>query len=106
MTQNNNMKDSKIYAFKNFYPNLLVKKITFVYRQKEPYNHPALGLWWNLNTGIGITNKPQVLKHLMIGLNLFNHITWLEFTYLKKTSKPQKLTTNNLNNYLKNNAEK
>lgn len=95
------MKESKLYAFKKFYPKFLVKKITFVYRQKEFYHHPALGIWWELNTGIGVANKPLVLKHLMIGLNLINHTTWLEFTYLKKTKKPQKLTTTNLNKYLK-----
>jgi len=97
------MKESKIFILKRFYPPLFFKKILFVYREKEFYSHYALGLWWEMNTGIGISNKPLVIKHFMIGLNLFKHTTWFEFTYFKKVKKPVKgLVTNDPEKYLKN----
>lgn len=98
------MRESKIFCIKNFYPYkwTKIKKINFVYREKEFYNHPAIGIWWNKNRGIGIKDKPLEFTYIMIGLNLINHTTWLEFTYLKKLKKKATgLVTSNPDSYIK-----
>jgi hypothetical protein len=96
------MKESKIFILKRFYPPLFFKKILFVYREKESYSHSAIGIWWRVNTGIGIKDKPLVIKSLMIGLNLINHTTWFELTYYKKVKTPVKgLVTSDPDKYLK-----
>lgn len=98
------MKESKIFVLKHFYPFTWtkIKKINFVYREKESYSHSAIGIWWNKSTGIGIKDKPLEFRYLMIGLNLIKHTTWLEFTYLKKLKKKATgLVTSKPDSYIK-----
>jgi hypothetical protein len=98
------MKESRIFILKKFFPPswLRIKKIDFVYREKEFYQEYSFGLWWNKYDGVGIKNKPLRFVHLMIGLHLINHVTWFEFTYYRKCKNISKsLVISNPEKYLK-----
>ena len=98
------MRESRVFILKKFFPPIWVriKKITFVYREKELYEHSSLGLWWKKYKGIGIKDKPLHFVHLMIGLHLIKHVTWFEFTYYGKSNGSSKgLVTSKPDEYLK-----
>jgi hypothetical protein len=98
------MRESRVFILKKYFPPIWVriKKITFVYREKELYEHSSLGLWWKKDKGIGIKDEPLHFVHLMIGLHLIKHVTWFEFTYYKKVKTPVKgLVTSDPDKYLK-----
>jgi hypothetical protein len=98
------MEEAKIYQLRKIYPPVLIRKITWVFRDKEFYQHAAFGIWWDKNTGLKIANKNRELKYFMIGLYLGKYITWIEFTYTRKCKSNNGLSIpeQNLNSHLKN----
>jgi hypothetical protein len=69
------VKESKIYTIQHivFPKNLLLRKITFVCRQKEWYKKQSIAVWWSLSYGLALADKPnKQLKFFMLGFSLFN----------------------------------
>jgi hypothetical protein len=98
------MRESRIFILKTFFPPIWarIKKITFVYREKEFYEAYSFGLWWKKYKGFGIKDKQLHFVQLMIGLRLINHVTWFEFKYYGKSKDSSKgLVTSNPEKYLK-----
>lgn len=88
------MKESKSYFSKELLLGTLtpLRKIIFVGREKKFYQKNGLGIWWKLNTGIGIHGKPgRILRHFMFGANIFNKVCWIEISYLGYTKEDSKL---------------
>ena len=86
--------ESKVYICKSF--NLAkhtpLRKILFVFRQKEHYEKNTIGLWWWKSIGTGVIGKPNCeSKFFMIGISLFNLRTWLNFKWIGKRTGKQHL---------------
>lgn len=77
--------ESKVYICRGVYfpKGWKLRKVTFVFRQKESYDKNAIGIWWKGLKGTGIIGKPKhQFKFFMIGISLFNLRAWIDFKYI------------------------
>lgn len=99
------MKESKVYQLRRIHlPKWSrIRKIVWVFREKEFFHHPAIGIWWKKSRGIGIKDQNKMFKYLMIGLHLGNLNTWLQFTWIGKSSMKKGLfiPEENIEGYIK-----
>lgn len=80
------MTESRIYFHKSW------KRASLTFRRKEVYEKPQLSIWWSLDNGVGIINKPgKTFKHLIIGMTLISIKLFFKLTYIGKR-KPKTYT--------------
>jgi len=87
------MKDS-IYLSKTLFfgTSTVFRKASIVIREKRFFQKNGFGIWWKLETGIGIHGKSgRILRHFTFGANIFNKICWTELSYLGYTKEDSRI---------------
>jgi hypothetical protein len=88
------IKESKVFVCKGMNVSKVtpLRRILFVFRQKEWYDKNAIALWWKKSIGTGIIGKPNHrFKFFMIGVSLFNLRLWVDFKWIGKCKNEQRL---------------
>ena len=82
-----------------------IKRISYVCRDKEWYNHPSISIWWQSSKGLGIKGKKKALRYFQIGIQLVGIKVWIDITYIgnRESTKGLCIPEENLPSMLKDN---